>query len=62
MKGWLTTRLFRKDYEIKTPSGQKISLNVCQSVRTELFGLKDDIQAGDVGAFVRRAHGDFAFG
>ena len=47
---------------IKTSSGQNISLNVCQNVRSELFGLKDDIEAGDVGGFMRRAHGDFAFG
>ncbi|KAJ3511454.1 hypothetical protein NLJ89_g4087 [Agrocybe chaxingu] len=51
-----------KDYDIKTPSEQTISLNICQSVKTELFGLKNDIDAGDVGGFIRRGHGDFAIG
>ncbi|CAA7264953.1 unnamed protein product [Cyclocybe aegerita] len=51
-----------KDYDIKTPSGQTISLNICQSVKTDLFGLKNDIDAGDVGGFIRRGHGDFAIG
>ncbi|KAF8902188.1 mannose-6-phosphate receptor binding domain-containing protein [Gymnopilus junonius] len=51
-----------KDYELKTSTGQKICLNICQNVRSETFGLKDDIAAGDVAGFVRRPHGDFAFG
>jgi len=51
-----------KDYEIKTFSGKMLSLNVCQNVKTDMFGLKDDIQASDVGGFIRRGHGDFSLG
>jgi hypothetical protein len=40
-----------------------VYLNVCQNVKTEMFGLKDDtIRESDVGGFIRRAHGDFVFG
>ena len=52
-----------KDYEVKTTTNQSIWLNVCQNVRTELFGTKDDsIDDGDVGGFIRRGHGDFVIG
>ncbi|KDR85913.1 hypothetical protein GALMADRAFT_150280 [Galerina marginata CBS 339.88] len=51
-----------KDYEVKTSTGEKLHINVCQSVRTEVFGLKEDMDAADVGGFVRRAHGDFVIG
>ncbi|KAF9476918.1 mannose 6-phosphate receptor domain-containing protein [Pholiota conissans] len=52
-----------KDYEVKTSTGQSIWLNVCQNVKTDLFGIKDDfIDAGDVGGFIRRGHGDFIIG
>ncbi|KAF8799901.1 mannose 6-phosphate receptor domain-containing protein [Phlegmacium glaucopus] len=51
-----------KDVQISTDTGLSIYFNVCQNVKTEMFGLKDDIQESDVGGFIRRAHGDFAFG
>jgi hypothetical protein len=55
--------LFSKDYEIKTPNDEVISFNVCQNVKTDLFGIKDDsINAGDVQGFIRRGHGDFVIG
>ncbi|KAF8971884.1 mannose-6-phosphate receptor binding domain-containing protein [Flammula alnicola] len=51
------------DYEVKTSTNQTLWLNVCQNVKTDLFGIKDDsIDAGDVGGFIRRGHGDFVFG
>ena len=39
-----------------------MALNVCQSVKTETFGLKDGIDASEVGGFIRLAHGDFSIG
>ncbi|KJA28326.1 hypothetical protein HYPSUDRAFT_61955 [Hypholoma sublateritium FD-334 SS-4] len=51
-----------KDYEVKTSTNQSIWLNVCQNVRTDLFGMDDSIDAGDVGGFIRRGHGDFVIG
>ncbi|KAF8167213.1 hypothetical protein B0H34DRAFT_669710 [Crassisporium funariophilum] len=51
-----------KDYTIETLNGKILHLNVCQSVKTETFGLKDDVEASDVAGFIRRAHGDFAIG
>lgn len=52
-----------KDYEIKIQDDEVISFNVCQNVKTDLYGLKDDsINAGDVQAFIRRGHGDFVIG
>jgi hypothetical protein len=50
------------DARITTDTGREIYFNVCQNVKTEMFGLKDNIQASDVGGFIRQAHGDFAFG
>ncbi|EAU92505.2 hypothetical protein CC1G_00724 [Coprinopsis cinerea okayama7 len=35
---------------------------MCQAVRTETFGVKDDIHANDIAAFVRRGRGDFVIG
>jgi len=55
--------LSRKDYEVVTQKGRKLFLNVCQSVKTETFGLKDDtIAPSEIGAFIRRDHGDFSIG
>jgi hypothetical protein len=51
-----------KDVQITTDTGQVIYFNVCQNVKTEMWGLKDNIQPSDVGGFIRRAHGDFVFG
>ncbi|PPQ72414.1 hypothetical protein CVT24_002985 [Panaeolus cyanescens] len=51
-----------KDYDIKLPSGLTLSINICQNVKSELWGLKDGLKQEDVGGFVRRAHGDFAIG
>jgi hypothetical protein len=64
MTSWLNPiHLSSKDYEVKTSTNQSIWLNVCQNVKTDLFGIKDDsIDAGDVGGFIRRAHGDFIIG
>ncbi|TFK42200.1 hypothetical protein BDQ12DRAFT_720193 [Crucibulum laeve] len=50
-----------KDYEIKTTGGKTLKINVCQSVRSETFGLKD-LDAADVAGFIRQDHGDFAIG
>ncbi|KIJ97047.1 hypothetical protein K443DRAFT_681833 [Laccaria amethystina LaAM-08-1] len=58
----LNTLKASKDYEVKWPGGRPFPINVCQAVKTETFGLKDEIAQADVGAFVRRAHGDFALG
>ncbi|PPQ77560.1 hypothetical protein CVT25_011420 [Psilocybe cyanescens] len=53
----------RDDYELQTPSGENIRINVCQNVKTEVRGIKDDsINEGDVAAFIRRGHGDFILG
>ena len=52
----------RTDYQIVTQSGRKLALNVCQSVKTETFGLKDGIQASEIGGFIRLDHGDFSIG
>lgn len=52
----------RKDFELKTPGGHTLSINVCQGVTTELWGLKDDIKPSDVAAFVHLDHGSFAIG
>lgn len=52
----------RKDFELKTPGGNMLGVNVCQSVTTELYGLKDDIKPDEVAAFVRKSRGDFSLG
>ncbi len=52
----------RKDFEIKTPGGHTLGINVCQSVITELYGLKDDLKSDQVGAFVQKDHGHFSIG
>lgn len=54
--------LSSKDFELKTPGGRDLKLNVCQGVTTELWGLKDDIKPDEVAAFVRKGHGDFVIG
>ncbi|KAF9447842.1 mannose 6-phosphate receptor domain-containing protein [Macrolepiota fuliginosa MF-IS2] len=52
----------RQDFELQTPGGHKLAINVCQSVTTELYGLKDDTPPDEVAAFVRKDHGDFSIG
>lgn len=53
----------RTDYQMTTQKGRKLFLNVCQPVKTETFGLKDDAVApSEIGAFIRRDHGDFSIG
>ncbi|KAF9562278.1 mannose 6-phosphate receptor domain-containing protein [Agrocybe pediades] len=51
-----------KDYEIETHTDRTIILNVCQSIRTEIFGSGDGVEPGDVGGAVRGAHGYFSLG
>ncbi|KIY46838.1 hypothetical protein FISHEDRAFT_23389, partial [Fistulina hepatica ATCC 64428] len=51
----------KKDYIIKSPGGRDIVLNVCRSLSTEMWGLKVD-REDQVGAMVRRDHGDFSIG
>lgn len=47
---------------MKTSTGRTLFLNVCQGVKTETVGLKDGIDASEVGGFVRRGHADFSIG
>lgn len=51
-----------KDVQITTDTGRTIYFNVCQNVKTEMFGLKGDIRESEVGGFIRQAHGDFVLG
>lgn len=39
-----------------------MAINVCQNIKQETFGLKDGIDAAEMGGFVRRDHGDFSIG
>ncbi|KAF5343993.1 hypothetical protein D9758_012925 [Tetrapyrgos nigripes] len=50
-----------KDYDITTPGGHRIILNVCRSVQEETWNLKVD-DPKDVAGFIRRDHGDFSIG
>ncbi|TFK69067.1 mannose 6-phosphate receptor domain-containing protein [Pluteus cervinus] len=50
-----------KDYEFKTPSGHRLVLNICGRIWTETFGLKD-LDAAQIGGFLRRDHGDVSIG
>ncbi|KIL71248.1 hypothetical protein M378DRAFT_154764 [Amanita muscaria Koide BX008] len=49
----------REDYELKTSGSQKLFLNVCGGLHSDLVGLKD---AKNPGGFVRRGHSDFSIG
>jgi hypothetical protein len=52
-----------KDHEVVGLASKVLfPINVCQSVRTEPFGVKDGIKHSDIAAFTRRAHGDFVIG
>ncbi|KAJ8507698.1 hypothetical protein ONZ45_g9948 [Pleurotus djamor] len=57
----LTPLQASKDYEFKTQGGHQVVLNVCRSVRHETWGL-DVEDPGEVGAFIRKDHGDFSMG
>lgn len=54
--------LFSEDYEVKWPGRMGLAIIVCQVVKTETFGLIDEIAQADAAAFVWRRHGGFAFG
>ncbi|KAF9011423.1 hypothetical protein BDQ17DRAFT_1538106 [Cyathus striatus] len=58
----LTPLKTSKDQSLKTFGGREISLNICQTAKTETFGLKDDIKQEDVAAFVHGDHGSFVLG
>ncbi|KAF9265270.1 mannose 6-phosphate receptor domain-containing protein [Marasmius fiardii PR-910] len=46
------------DYKFTTPGGHDFYINVCRGVATDLWGLDDP----EIGAFIRRDHGDFSVG
>jgi cation-dependent mannose-6-phosphate receptor len=50
-----------KDYEFTSPGGHNVVLNVCKSVSHELWNLEVP-NPENVGAFIRRDHGDFSIG
>ncbi|KAJ3571540.1 hypothetical protein NP233_g3690 [Leucocoprinus birnbaumii] len=52
----------RKDADLKTPGGHTLSINVCQGVTTEIWGLKEDIKASEIAGLVSLDHGVFAIG
>ncbi|KAK7453301.1 hypothetical protein VKT23_011976 [Stygiomarasmius scandens] len=47
-----------KGYEFTSPSGNKMFINVCKPVESELWVLNDK----DTASVIRKAHGDFSIG
>ena len=52
-----------KDYHVTGTDDDLFPINMCQGVRTETYGIKDNtIKDEEVAAFIRRDHGDFVIG
>ncbi|TFK21264.1 mannose 6-phosphate receptor domain-containing protein [Coprinopsis marcescibilis] len=52
-----------QDFQVTgLPDHDEFHINMCQPVKTETFGLKDEFKQNEVASFIRREHGDFVIG